>query len=117
MEFLFAVGTLFFIFLFILAFVFNKKVEINNLDKIIDAKGECDRLSDIIMGVFLSGNETTIKSSLNFNASIFSSSRLVSIDDDFVTCTIPIDQTFDRTLEKGDIIVVNKNNFVDVQNV
>ena len=54
MEFLFAIGTIFIIFMFILAFTVTKKTEINQLEKVVIAKNECIKLSNLIIKVPLS---------------------------------------------------------------
>ena len=117
MEFLFAIGTIFFIFTFILAFTVAKKTEINQLEKIVITKNECIKLSNLIINAFINGNETSVESKLIFDSSVYPDSRLIGIDNDFVTCTIPTNQISQvGSLTRGDILIENKNNFIVVKN-
>ncbi len=115
-EFIFVIGMLFFIFLLILAFVFDKNLDVNESKKIIETKSDCTKLADLIINAFLSGNTTKIQSKLSYNATISSNSRVILVED-YVQCTLPINQVNATTLLKGDILIENKNNFIYVKNV
>ncbi len=114
-EMIFVVGMLFFVLLTILAFVFNKRIEINQQNRVVETKSDCIKLSNLIVNAFLSGNNTRIESTMNFDFFVDMESRVVTVDD-FVTCTIPLNQTQDAALDKGNITVENKNNIVVVSN-
>ena len=116
-EALFAVGTIFFIFLFVLALTFSKSFEVITLEKNVNAKGECFKLSSAMISALINGNTTKINSTINQNITIFASKGIIALDNYLVTCTLPFNQTFDAELIKGEISIENKNNFIEVKNV
>ena len=117
MEMLFVIGMLFFIFLFLLGFIFTKSKDIQTSERIVDTKNECVTFSNVIMAVFLSGNGTYLERSLAYNMTFRPSQRLLSVDNDFVTCAVPINQVSDNTLVKGVVAIENKNSMVVMKNV
>ena len=114
-EFLFALGTTLFIFLLLLAFAFDKNLEINELEKTVDLKDTCGDLVISIMAAFIHGNGTTIERSLNFNVSTIPTSRLIMIDNS-VTCRVPINQISQTDTIKGNIIIENQNSIISIKN-
>ena len=115
-EFLFAVGVVFLIFIFVLGYAFNKTIETNEIDRTIKTKDTCRGIANAIMAAFISGNGTSIVTTINHNASIQPNSRLITVDDEYITCTIPINQMSEVQLTKGNIIVENQNNFINIRN-
>ena len=55
-EIMFAVGMMLFIFIFMLAYSFNKKIDVTRFDNVISAKGDCTKLSTVMTAAFLNGN-------------------------------------------------------------
>ncbi len=115
-EFLFTIGIVFFIFVFMFGYSFSKYKDVRDTEEIIEAKSECYKLANIILNTFLGGNTTKIGTSINYNASITPNNQLITIND-FVTCTIPINRTLKVNLNKGSIIIENKNNIISLENV
>ncbi|MFH1592349.1 MAG: hypothetical protein ABIB47_03205 [Candidatus Woesearchaeota archaeon] len=116
-EWLFAIGTLFLVFLLVLGFSFDKKIEVMKTEKYIGLRGECLKLSEIIVSTFLSGNGTEIQTQISYNASIDPNNQLITIEDvDLVTCTIPINRTSNVDLEEGLVILSNVGDYVDLEN-
>ena len=99
-EFIFAIGMVLLIFLFIMGVAFNKSIDVNRIKRTIETKDTCTKFSSAIMNAFLHGNGTRINLKLDYNATTFPNSRLVSVDDDYVTCSIPIDQYSEISLTK-----------------
>ena len=115
-EMMFVVGMLFFVLLMILGFIFNKRIEINQQNRIVETKNDCIKLSNLIVNAFLSGNYTRIETTIDFDSSVNMKKSVITIDD-FVTCTIPLrynDESLiaEIDLDKGNIVVENKNNVV-----
>jgi len=117
MEWLFAIGAVFLIFLLLLGFSFDKRVEVIKTERFTNLRDECLKVSELIMSNFIGGNGTQIQSQLFYNVSIDPDNGLIIVGDkDIVTCTVPINQITEVILEEGLIILENRGDFINLVN-
>ncbi len=116
-EWLFSIGTVFFIFLFILGIAFDKKIEVIKTERFTNLRNECLKVVEVVMSSFLNGDGTRIQSKVSYNVSIDPDNRLITIGEkDIATCTLPISRINNVKLNIGTIIAKNVKDFVDVNN-
>jgi len=116
-EWLFSIGTIFFIFLFILGIAFEKKTEVIRTERFTVLRNECLKIAEAVMSTFLGGDGTSIQSKVSYNVSIIANNRLITVGDkDAVGCSIPINRINNANLTKGNLISKNIKDFVVVSN-
>ena len=117
-EFIVAVGALFFILLFLAGLSFSKNIELIKSKEYLDKRNDCLKLSSIILEVYVNGNGTIVRDKLEHAATLSPNSRLIEVqNDDSVYCTIPLNAMSDVVLSKGDIEIKNIGDFVNVANI
>jgi len=120
LEFLFAIGVVLFIFIFLTIFTIEKRAEVSFAANYLEAKTDCSKLASLINAVYLTTN-SNITFKLNNNATI--SSGLIEVEKNsqtvsFCTFTAPLSNgsnTIKLTL--GSVNLRNVNNTVVVKNV
>ena len=119
MEFMFVVGMLFIILIFLIGLSFNNRISLMKNERFVNLRSECLKLSTLIFGVYINGKGTMVQERLDYKATLFPNSRLIDVEvtDADVTCTIPINAMSNVALDKGDILIVNVGDFVEVKNV
>ena len=117
-ELLAAVGIIFLILLFLLGLNFSNKISLLKNERFVNQRSECIRVSSLIFNAFLNGKGTIIHNKIKYNMSLSPNSRLLSTKDkEEVYCTIPINTIPDTTINKGNIRIENRGDFVDVKNI
>jgi len=126
-EGIFVIGAVFLMFLFILGYGFNKRVDNQNAEKFILQRDTCIKISNLIMGAFINGNGTEIISDSGYEFDLLNDSRLVGVYSlteegdpsdyagaDVVFCTVPIGAFSSGLIHAGEIKAKNVGDFVDV---
>ncbi|MBU2638020.1 MAG: hypothetical protein KJ955_03540 [Nanoarchaeota archaeon] len=119
MEFLFAIGLIFFIFLIVLFFTFERRAELQEAERIIADKDECHKLAGIISMAFVTKSNHTFM--LKENATISASAQVISVGESNFPCTFPVKRVSGETenvftLSKGLVNVNYANSTVAVKN-
>ncbi len=121
-EIMFAIGLIVFIFLILVYFVSERRIELYKLEETVNEKSECLKLSDAITSSFVVGTNTSITIRLNYDAVINSDARIINVGIYEYPCTIPLNNvrsslgghTFN--LSKGDINIENNDGDLVVKN-
>lgn len=117
MELIVVVGLLVIILFSLIGLSITKQIELNKNERQLSQRKECSKLSYLILETYINGNGTTIQDKLSYNATLIPSLKLIeSIDQESVFCTIPLNAIPSKTLNKGNIEIKNKGDFVDVSN-
>lgn len=119
LEFIFAIGLIVFIFLLIFYFTFERRMEINQTEKILADKEECNKLVDIITMAYITQSNYTFK--LEKNATISVTSQTVTSGENKYPCTFPINRVTNPegdifSLSEGDVNANYVNGLVEVKN-
>lgn len=86
-EFMFAIGLIFFIFLLVFFFAFERRIDIQQTEKIIADKDECQKLANMITMAFVTQSNHTF--SLGTNATVSASTQSISAGENNYPCTFP----------------------------
>ena len=118
-EFMFAIGLIIFIFLLIFYFTFERRIDIQDTEKILADKEECNKLSDMITMAYITQSSHTFKLEKDVTVSITSQS--ISAGESHYPCTFPINRitnpagdVFD--LSAGNVNVNYADGLVEVEN-
>lgn len=124
LEFLFALGIVLFVFILILAFNFQRKIDLRDLNDYVELKSDCFKLSNSITSAYISGEGFNLTTKIEYNASVFADDKIANFESDDVSvqCSFPINHVTNTTkknfnLKKGSINIQNVNNTVVVKNV
>ncbi|MAG08761.1 hypothetical protein CMO89_04755 [Candidatus Woesearchaeota archaeon] len=118
-EFIFALGTILFIFLIILGFMFNRSKDLSDSKTELDKRSTCLLISSLITSAFANGEGTIINISIDYNVSISTSDlntdyKELGVEGIYCQSINPV-QT--ANLRKGKIRIRNINNYINIQNV
>jgi len=118
-EFVFAIGMIIFIFLFILYFTFERTIELRDTEKILADKEECNKLADMITMAYITKSNHLIE--LEKDATVGIISQSITVGESDYPCTFPINQIKDPgdgTIElvAGDVDINYSSGEVEVQN-
>jgi type II secretory pathway pseudopilin PulG len=122
-ETILVVGIILFIFVIVIGLSVGKSREVSQTQNYLDKRSTCLKLAGQISSAFNSGYDTNITTSLDYNTTINSDSRLIYIGDtDKVSCTLFINSVTNSTnnyfsLKKGDINIINKEDNIIIKNV
>lgn len=118
-EFLFAIGVIFFIFLMILGFMFNRSMELRESEKEIDEINTCLLISTLITSAFVAGDGVIINETIEYELNITGSSYYKELDvvNSSSFCLLAIRDISNGRLQKGVIEIENQNNKIEVDNV
>ncbi len=89
-EIMFAIGLMMFIFLILIYFVSERRIELYKLEETVNEKSECLKISDTITSSFVAGTNTSITIKLNYDAVINSDARVINVGTYSYPCTIPL---------------------------
>lgn len=106
-EFIFAIGVMIIIFLLILYFTFERKIELNETERILADKEECNKLANMITMTYLTKSNHTFE--LGKNATINTISQSISVGESNYPCTFPINNTSNPEGEVFDLSAGNVN--------
>lgn len=128
-EFLFALGIVIFIFIILLAFIFDRNEDVRRIQAELDMRSDCYLLSNSIYNAYinsLEGEQISLSIKTSHDINVFSEGRVLEVIADnqrFLTCTIPINTTRNAnndatfTLTKGLISINGTNKFITLKNV
>lgn len=116
---MFAIGLIVFIFLIIFYFTFERRMEINQTEKILADKEECNKLADIITMAYITQSNHTFKLEKNVTVSI--TSQTVTAGENEYPCTFPINRVTNPagdifSLSEGNVNANYANGLVEVKN-
>ncbi len=121
LEGIFVVGAIFIIFLFILGYGFERRVDLGNNENFISQRDNCLKISNLIMGVFINGNGTEVVSEVDYQFQGLPDSRLIEIKTqamkNTIFCTVPINSFSNGEYVAGVIKLKNIGDFVLINNV
>ena len=123
LEFLFAIGIVLFIFIFLSIFTIEKRAEVNFATNYLEARTDCNKLSAIIDSVYVNhGSNVTFK--LKNNATLDSASGFIEVEKNSQTvafCSFSAVVTNGTNsnfqIRLGNVNLKNSNNTVIVTNV
>ncbi|MFH1636824.1 MAG: hypothetical protein ABIB71_00185 [Candidatus Woesearchaeota archaeon] len=69
-EFLFSAGIVFFIFLILMFMTFAKTKEVRDLQNVLDKKSECQRIANLINGIFINSEGSSVSIITHYNVTI-----------------------------------------------
>ncbi len=81
MEFLFALGIVFLIFITLLLVVFDKQIEINNSKKTLEKLSECQRVANLITSIASSSNGAAAEFDTSYYVKITTSGSIYANDE------------------------------------
>ena len=110
-EMIIAISIIVFIFIGLLAIVFDKRIEIRNTEKYIDERETCLKVANAITSVFIN----KVQISMTIYQSVNITKNLVRVNE--ITCSFPIGEISNYNINKGKILLQNINNQVIIQNV
>ncbi len=118
-EFVFAIGLIFFIFLFVMFFAFEKRIDLKVSEDIVADKDECHKLAGIITMAFVTQSNHTFL--LKENATVSSSAQAISVGESNFPCTFAVKRVRGATgsmftLAKGLVNANYENSTVVVKN-
>lgn len=118
-EFMFAIGLIVFIFLLIFYFTFERRMEINQTEKILADKEECNKLADMITMAYITQSNHTFE--LEKDATVSTTSQSISVGENNYPCTFPINRTTNPAgdvfeLSAGSVNVDYIDGMVEVKN-
>lgn len=117
-EFIAAIGFLLLVFIVLVSFITQIKIDLFKTEIIVKERTECIKLANLITETYLHEDGIIVNKDLEFNASIEPSSRLISIKNkEEVFCTIPISSVTKVDLLKGNLIIKNNKGIVVLENV
>ena len=76
MEFMFTIGIVFFIFLIVLFFTFERRTDLRETEDILKLKNECYKISNFISAVYAGGDGTNITTKTTYVISIYNDGRV-----------------------------------------
>lgn len=113
LEFLFALGAIFFIFLIIVIFTTAKQGTYIRFNDVLAAQQDCQHLATAITTVFITGVTHTTTTRHAFT--IVNASRAILIND--VSCSIPLNTVISGTFIQGKTRLTRTNDHVEVRHV
>lgn len=118
-EFLFAIGMVFFIFLIILGFTFSRSIEVRESEEKIDEINTCLLVSALITSAFVAGDGVIVNETIGHELNITGSSYYKELDvvNSSIFCLLAIRDISNRRLQKGVIKIENINNYIEVDDV
>jgi len=117
-EFLFAIGIVFFIFLIIFGFMMNRSEDLNTSETELNKRNTCLLISSLLTSAFVGGDGTIINESIDYDMNVtYISPNYNELNVDGVNCISSIDAVSNSILSKGNIKIENQNNYVDIDNV
>lgn len=117
-EGIFVVSSIFIMFLFILGYGFERRIDEKRAEGFVLERNECIKFSDLINGAFINGNGTEIISKINYNITTIPNSKLVFVKDkQEIFCTVPISLFSPVSLKIGNVKLKNIGDFVNITNV
>lgn len=114
-EFLFTAGIIVFIFLIILGFSIERRLEIGKTESELNKRNECFKISNLITSAFINGEGSSINTKINHDVSIISQSKIICVED--FCCSLTTSAVSNDELSKGLLIIENNDNKVKVKNV
>ncbi|MBW2989813.1 hypothetical protein KY358_05860 [Candidatus Woesearchaeota archaeon] len=119
MEFLFAIGIIFFVFLLVLGFTVSRSKELSDSEEELSRREECLLISSLITSAFVSGDGTAINVSLSYNSTINTTGRSFSykeVDVEGVRCLLQANDVPTVRLKPGNARIENRNGYIDIEN-
>ncbi len=113
LEFLFSLGIIFAIFLFIFLFSLTQQGKYIRVSENLNIKDACLDLANRIIYTFLTG-ATTKRITAPYAFTIVNTSRVILINQ--TSCSLPLSAITSGTFGSGKIQLQNKNDFVEVTN-
>ena len=117
LEFMFAIGIIFFIFLIIFAFMFNRNMELRKSETEINKRNTCLLISSLITSAFVNGDGVIIDTSIDYNVSIEGTDFKEMDVENKTYCLLAINTVYNERLKKGAIEIKNTNNDIEIDNV
>jgi len=105
-ETLVAVGVIFLLFVVILAYNSMVADSSNSIAQSVQNKSNCLKLSQTISKVYSSGEGASTKISIDFNAQIFSTNKIIKIGDE--SCSF-LANTTDKNITPNDYTLENRD--------
>lgn len=102
---MFAIGLIVFIFLLIFYFTFERRMEINQAEKILTDKEECNKLADMITMAYITQSNHTFE--LEEEATVSTTSQTISTGETEYPCTFPVNMTSNPD---GDVFTLSAGN-------
>ncbi len=113
MEFIFAIGMIFFIFLMLLAFRFNRNAELRESEIEIDKRNTCLLVSSLITSAFVNGDGIVISESIDHEIDITGTDfKNVYVDD--INCWLSVHDIPNGNLPEGNIKIENQDNDITI---
>ena len=120
LEFLFAVGVIFFVFLIIFGFMINRNIELSNSIIDIEKDNDCLFVSSLMTSAFVAGSGVVINHSISYKANISLTNLNVAykgLNVDGSYCFLSVHTVPSEKLQKGNVRMENRNGYVDIENV
>ena len=114
-EFLIILVIVFFIFLSLLGFFFDIKMDLRKLEVVSNVRADCFNVAEIIHQVLLSGEGSSAQIRIDRNITIQNNTILMKYDKTELICKY-LGKIYNDTKVNGSILFKNVNNSVLVQN-
>jgi len=123
MEFLFSIIFVFFVFLLLLGFVFQRRAELDDTKDFLDKRKECTKIGSLISAVYSAGDGTVAEIKTDYLITIRNYSRVVveSTGDynitrkENVSCSFAA-ETFNYQFT-GDLMIRNENGNIIINEI
>lgn len=117
-EFMFALGIIFFIFLVIFGFMLNRSKELTDSNIEVNKRNTCLLISSLLTSAFVNGNGVVINASIEHKANVSDiRADVKGLNVEGSYCLLPIHTLPNAKLKKGVIKIENRNNYIEIENV
>lgn len=115
-EFLVILGIVFFIFLLLMVFFLDIRIDLRKLEGISKVKSDCSKLSNTISQVIALGEGSSARIKLEHNITIQNQTIFISYDKSNLICSYLGKVSNDVNLNIGNLLLTNVNNSVVMKN-
>lgn len=115
LEIIITIGIILLVFLASLPLISNMGQEIRETKHYLDLLQPCMEIANTVIAVFNSGDGSSDIFYTGYNASVFGAGFVIVEND--VSCNFPKNIVLDADLSKGNILIQNKGDSIEVKNV
>lgn len=116
-EFLFAIGIIFFVFLIIFGFMIDRNKELRDSNIEVNKRYTCLLISSLVTSAFVNGDGVIINMPIDYNATINATVDYKEVNVENMNCWLSVHTVPTAKLRKGIIEIENINNYIDIDNV